>query len=48
MNYIFHPDAEKEFISSINYYEGRQFGLGQEFAQEIYTAIQDIAEHPKT
>ena len=48
MTYDFHPEAEEEFISSINYYEECQVGLGRDFAKEIYSAIRDIVEHPKT
>ena len=44
MAYDFHPEAEEEFISSINYYEECQVGLGRDFAKEIYSAIRDIQE----
>jgi hypothetical protein len=47
MIYDFHPKAEKEFVASINYYEECQDGLGYEFAQEVNTAILDIAECSK-
>ena len=47
MNFVFHPEAEEEFLSSINYYEERQSDLGLDFAQEIYSAIQSIIERPK-
>lgn len=47
MIYDFHPKAEKEFVASINYYEECQDGLGLEFAQEVSTAIFDIAECSK-
>lgn len=48
MNYSFHPEAEKEFQESINYYEDCREGLGYEFAREIYSAIQSIVEYPKS
>jgi hypothetical protein len=28
MNYSFHPEAEKEFLEAIEYYEGREENLG--------------------
>ena len=40
MSYAFHPEAEAEFISAINYYEERHVGLGYDFAREVYSAIQ--------
>ena len=48
MKYEFHPEAEKEFIASIDYYETRRPGLGYEFAQIIYSTIKDISDAPKT
>jgi len=48
MTYDFHPEAEEEFLSAINYYEESHIGLGHDFAREIYLAIQSIIEHPKT
>lgn len=47
MTFDFHPEAEEEFISSISYYEERQLGLGRDFTQEVYSAIQSIVERPK-
>jgi plasmid stabilization system protein ParE len=47
MNYVFHPEAEKELLEAINYYEGRKNGLGYEFAREVYTAIDSILEYPQ-
>ena len=48
MTYDFHPEAEEEFLSAINYYEECHIGLGYDFAREVYSAIQSIIEHPKT
>ena len=48
MNYYFHPEAEAEFIAAIDYYEEKQSGLGYDFAQEVYTGIKSIIEHPQT
>lgn len=48
MKYGFHPEAEKEFVASIDYYEKSRPGLGHEFAHIIYSAILGIAEAPET
>lgn len=42
MNYIFHPDAKKELVHAISYYEDCQEGLGSEFLEEVYSTIQRI------
>jgi len=47
MSYSFHPEAEKEFLEAIDYYEQREENLGFNFAVEIYAAIRRAAEHPK-
>ncbi|MFO7913645.1 MAG: hypothetical protein R6V15_15935, partial [Desulfotignum sp.] len=47
MNYKFHPEAENEFNLSIDYYEECQIGLGYDFAQIIYSAIQGISDYPE-
>ena len=46
MKDLFHPEAEKEFQKSINYYEDCQEGLGYELAREIYNSRQSIMEYP--
>ena len=43
----FHPEAEAEFLSAINHYEGRNEGLGHDFAIEVYATIHLILEHPR-
>lgn len=47
MTFEFHPDAEAEFLNAIGYYEGCESGLGQDFALEIYSTIQNILSCPK-
>jgi len=42
MNVSFHPDAELEFTKAIDYYEGKETGLGYDFAVEVYSAIERI------
>jgi hypothetical protein len=36
-----------EFIEAIDYYEGCESGLGEDFAVEVYTTSQNILAHPK-
>jgi plasmid stabilization system protein ParE len=47
MNFAFHPDAEDEFNSAIDYYENIEPGLGYDFAVEAYSAIQRAVAFPK-
>ena len=46
MNYIFHPDAETEFLKAIDYYESKENQLGYDFALEIYSTVERILAHP--
>jgi hypothetical protein len=43
----FHPEARKEFLASIDYYEKCKRGLGLEFAEEVHSAIDRICSFPK-
>jgi plasmid stabilization system protein ParE len=47
VKYSFHPEAEAEFVQSIEYYEDCEVGLGLDFAAEVYSAIERIMAHPK-
>ena len=47
MTFSFHPEAEREFIEAINYYEEREDGLGYAFSVGIYSAVQNILDYPK-
>jgi plasmid stabilization system protein ParE len=47
MNFAFHPDAEDEFNSAIDYYENIEPGLGYDFAVEVHSAIQRAVAFPK-
>ena len=47
MKYSFHPEAEFEFVQAIEYYEEREEGLGQDFAVEVYSAIERAVAYPK-
>lgn len=46
MNYHFHPEAEIELNEAVDYYDGCQYGLGLEFANEVYAAIETICRFP--
>ncbi len=46
MKYAFHPEAEEEFLHAIEYYEECRKGLGYEFSQEVYLAIQRALLYP--
>ncbi len=46
MKYFFHPDAEKELNSAVDYYEECKAGLGLQFLKEVLKAIQMILEFP--
>jgi plasmid stabilization system protein ParE len=42
MRYIFHPEAKNELNQVVDYYENCQPGLGLDFLEEVYAAIQRI------
>jgi len=48
MKYKFHPEAKKELIFAVEYYEECRKGLGLEFANEVYKTIQRINAFPNS
>lgn len=44
----FDPDAKKEFLEAVQYYESCQLGLGRRFRNVIEASIQRICETPLT
>lgn len=46
MKYAFHPEAEEEFLDAVDYYEGREPGLGYDFAIEVRAAVENILNFP--
>jgi len=46
MKYIFHDEAEMEFIEAINYYDECEIGLGEDFFLEIHSTIKNILALP--
>jgi len=47
MYFFFHPEAEREFVEAIDYYEQREENLGLDFAAEVYAAVSRAAEYPR-
>ena len=46
MKFAFHHKAKKELEESVLYYESCRLGLGLEFAEEVYSAINRICTYP--
>ena len=46
MTFLFHPEAEEEFLAAIDYYEDSEVGLGYDFSAEVFVAIQNIVNYP--
>lgn len=46
MRYEFHPEARREYLDAVAYYEQRQAGLGARFTIEIEGAIHRVVEAP--
>ena len=46
MKFKFHPEAEIELNSAIDYYEATKSHLGLEFASEVYETIHRVIEYP--
>lgn len=46
MSFHFHPDAEAELHEAVRYYDDVKLGFGQDFAVEVYSAIQRAMAHP--
>lgn len=46
MNFLFHPEAETEFLAAIDWYEERSPSLGASFAAEIRAAVLRAAAMP--
>ena len=46
MNFSFHELAQTELMSTIDYYEECQAGLGLCFSEEIYATVERICQFP--
>lgn len=43
---IFHPDAEREYFDSVEWYEDSLIGLGGEFVSEVESVLDQISSRP--
>lgn len=43
-----HPEARAEFKAAADYYDGREFGLGESFSAEVFATIERIVEFPNS
>ena len=46
MNLEFLPEALSEFAASVEFYEGKEPGLGKRFKNEVWEACSTIIAHP--
>jgi hypothetical protein len=49
MTFSFHPEAEGELVAAQDFYDGREFGLGKDFVDEVdevYDTIGRIVRFP--
>lgn len=46
MTFEYHPEAAKELMRSVQYYEDKSAGLGAEFLDEIEEAISQALTYP--
>lgn len=46
MTFLFHQEAEDEFVKAIDYYEGCETGLGEDFSLQIHATIRNILAFP--
>lgn len=46
MSFYFHPDAEAELNEAIRFHEDIEPWLGQDFAFEVYSAVQRAIAYP--
>ena len=46
MSYVFHPNAEKEHLQSIAFYETKQAGLGAYYLLEFESVMAVVCSHP--
>ena len=46
MNYFFSEDAYKDLAESELHYNNEQFGLGEEFLDEVFSGILHISDDP--
>jgi len=47
VTFSFHPEAEKEFFSAIEYYEDQEQDLGRQLSLEVMTAVANALDFPR-
>lgn len=47
-NFDFHPEARAEFFADIDWFEEREFGLGERFDGAVRASIKDAVESPES
>ncbi len=47
MRWVFHPEAESEFLESSLFYEREVPGLGHRFSHQVKTALELLIENPE-
>jgi hypothetical protein len=46
MSYFFHPNAEREHLESVAFYETRQAGLGSSYLSDFEGVMAVVCAHP--
>jgi len=46
MSYFFHPNAEKEHLESVAFYETKQAGLGSSYLADFEDIMAVVCTHP--
>ena len=44
----YHFDAEVEFDQAVEFYDDKNFGLGERFQQAVFHAVESIRQNPET
>lgn len=47
MSFSFHPEAEKELLAAVDYYEKLENGLGYDFALEVQLTLERTVALPE-
>ena len=44
----YHFDAEVEFDEAVEFYDDKNFGLGERFQKAVFHAVESIRQNPET
>ena len=47
MSYFFHPNAEREHLESVAFYETKQAGLGSSYLSDFEGVMAVVCAHPR-